>query len=115
MDTNFAVSEDNPLRQVIINTHSPSVVMSVPDSSLLVAESTEFMRDGSKGVSFSPLDDTWRATVGIRTVARGKLLAYLNPRPVAEDWGSAIQDKPVRRVVDREDLQQLLLPLGKPE
>ncbi len=79
VDTDQAVSEDNLLRQVIINTHSPSVVMSVPDSSLLVAESTEFMHDGErlKGVSFSPLDDTWRATAGIRTVARGKLLADL--------------------------------------
>jgi predicted ATPase len=29
-DTSMAVDEDNPLRQVIINTHSPTVVLQVP-------------------------------------------------------------------------------------
>jgi predicted ATPase len=44
-DTSMAVDEDNPLRQVIINTHSPTVVLQVPEDSLLVAESVAGVRD----------------------------------------------------------------------
>lgn len=37
-DTSLAVDEDNPLRQVLINTHSPTVVLQVPEGALLMAE-----------------------------------------------------------------------------
>ncbi len=39
-------AKTNPLRQVIINTHSPSVVMQVPEASLLMAEEIERVQDG---------------------------------------------------------------------
>src|SRR5208283_4538305 len=42
----------NQLRQVIINTHSPSVVMQVPDDSLLMAEPVEIKQNQ---VSFKAL------------------------------------------------------------
>jgi hypothetical protein len=81
VDAEEPVDEDNPLRQVIINTHSPVVVEQVPDSSLLIAELKETVRDGErfKHVSFSWLPDTWRADAEPQThpVARGKVLAYL--------------------------------------
>jgi len=38
VDTDYAVDLDNPLRQVIINTHSPSVVAEVPDDTLMMAK-----------------------------------------------------------------------------
>ena len=38
-DISFKIDNDNPLRQVIINTHSPLVVSEVPESSLLFAKS----------------------------------------------------------------------------
>lgn len=81
-DVNEPISADNPVRQVIINTHSPAVVSQVPDDSLLVAELKETVRDGKrfKRVCFSCLPDTWREKVsGVNIVSRGKLLAYLNP------------------------------------
>jgi predicted ATPase len=104
------VGPDNPLRQVIINTHSPAVVAQVPDDSLLVAEPKEtllkykpFNGERFQGVIFSCLPGTWRAQEeGVHTVSRGKLLAYLNPF-VRETPA----EKP-RRVVDREDIQSLL-------
>ena len=106
---------DNPLRQVIINTHSPAVVAQVPDDSLLVAEWQETVRDGQqfKRVSFRWLPDTWRAAAEplIPPVARGKLLAYLNPvalEPEPRQTGSRAGMKS-RRVIDRRDLQ-LALP-----
>lgn len=40
-DVEEPVDQDNPLRQVIINTHSPAVVQQIPEDSLLVAELKE--------------------------------------------------------------------------
>jgi predicted ATPase len=105
VDVNWPIDSDNPLRQVIINTHSPAVVGQIPDDALLVAEAKETRRDGRRfnRVCFSGLPDTWR-TKGDDAqpgVARGQLMAYLNPiAPV---------DGEKRRVIDRADLQ-LMLP-----
>lgn len=103
-DVQEPIGPDNPLRQVIINTHSPSVVAQVPDESLLVAELKETLRAGQRfsKVAFSPLAKTWRdrSPDGLAAVAKGKLLAYLNP--ISNGEGAS-------RVMDRADLQ-LLLP-----
>lgn len=117
-DPNDPVGPDNPLRQVIVNTHSPAVVGQVPDDSLVVAESKEVVRpDGERfrRVSFGCLPETWRAASGVAVVAKGKLLAYLNPiAPSTPDLapnGDAVEGSKmpkVRRVVDRADLQPFL-------
>ena len=81
-DVSEPIGPDNPLRQVIINTHSPAVVSQIPEDSLLVAELKEIVASGRtfKGISFSGLPDTWRQDNGAENVvSRGKLLAYLNP------------------------------------
>lgn len=104
-DTTMEVGPDNPLRQVIINTHSPAVVGQVRDEDLLVAE----IKAG--GVYFSCLPNTWRdKKCGTPTVSRGILAAYLNPvvavtEPINQTNGN---EKPRRRVIDRDDLQMLL-------
>jgi hypothetical protein len=72
----------NPLRQVIINTHSPSVVMQVPDESLLVAELVDAVQDvrSFRGLQLRCLHGTWREKAKLsEPVSRGQLLAYLNP------------------------------------
>lgn len=116
VDVNEPVTADNPLRQVIINTHSPIVVQYVPDDSLLVAELKEMVGENGRFQStrFSWLPDTWRekAESEIPTVAKGKVIAYLN-QPL--DWFNGAQDsmgsgKKTRRVGERADLQ-LSLPL----
>jgi len=80
-DPHHAVGPDNPLRQVIINTHSPSVVNQVPDDSLLIAELKERVKQGKrfKVAHFSWLPDTWRSDADPQTppVAKGKLLSYM--------------------------------------
>ena len=60
--TDDPIGPDNPLRQVIINTHSPSVVSEVDDDSLLFAQLHESVRDGQRfqSVQFACLTDTWR-------------------------------------------------------
>jgi predicted ATPase len=119
-DVNEPVGPDNPLRQVIINTHSPAVVRQVPEDSLLVAELREQLRGNTrfKGVSFNGLPNSWHE--GSKNVSHpvsmAELLAYLgqltpeNERPT---FGS-VRPAPIfkRRVVDREDIQQLMLPLN---
>jgi len=111
-DVDEPIDDDNPLRQVIINTHSPAVVMQSPDDSLLMAELREQVRDGEhfKALSFASLPGTWRAKLeGTRAVSRGKLLSYLNPGvPESSDAGAPLDRKTQKRVIDRSDLQQYL-------
>jgi predicted ATPase len=105
-DVDYPIDKDNPLRQVIINTHSPAVVMQIPDDSLLVAELKETVSSGKrfKRVSFGCLPDTWRekSPEGVNVFSKGKLLDYLNP--VVMDESEPNQ----HRVVDRPDLQFLI-------
>jgi predicted ATPase len=120
VDADEAVSPDNPLRQVLINTHSPSVVAEVPDDALLMAKLVPGPKDAELAI-LMPLQDTWRATKpdDVRTVAKGDLIAYLNPIGQPEPpplWGNRRPDAshPVRRrVKDRPDLQ-LMLQLDEP-
>ncbi|MBI1882179.1 MAG: AAA family ATPase [Chloroflexi bacterium] len=114
-DVDEPIGPDNPLRQVIINTHSPAVVMQVPDDSLLMAELKDTVRSGQrfKRVCFSGLSNTWRekAPEGVSIVPKGKLLAYLNPivpKEVEQDVNGH-KNSQTLRVADRPDLQ-LLLP-----
>lgn len=117
-DVNEALGPDNPLRQVIVNTHSPAVVSQIDDGSLLVAELKESVRSGRrfKRVCFSCLSDTWRAKDAEHTsiVSKGKLLSYLNPvapeQEADRDEQSGTKPSPprIRRVVDRPDLQPFL-------
>ena len=121
-DTDEPVGPDNPLRQVIINTHSPAVVQQVPDDSLLIAEQKEIVQGKNRfmGVQFSSLPDTWRlkktsASETGRVCSKGKLLAYLNPvLPEAESAEindtTTVRNK--KRVIDRQDIKQLKMPWG---
>ena len=115
-DVQEPISPDNPLRQVIINTHSPAVVSQVPDNSLLLAELKETVDEGRifKRVCFSCLSDTWREQAPEKPaiVSKGKLLSYLNPvaidiQPEDDSQWQPPQAKK-RRVIDRDDLSQCL-------
>lgn len=117
-DPESPVGPDNPLRQVIVNTHSPAVVSQVDDDSLLVAELKEIVQNGRrfKRVCFNWLSDTWRqeAAPNEHPVARGKLLAYLNPVMPDNEHSTDSKLKKNRRVIDRHDLLQLsLFPNGE--
>ncbi len=116
-DPNEPVGPDNPLRQIIVNTHSPAVVQQVPENSLMVADLREMMRDGQrfKSVKFGCLPGTWRhRREDVYVVPKGKLLAYLNPVPIqkmevqGDGHGQVRDDANHRRVIDRPDVQQLL-------
>lgn len=81
-DTEFEVDEDNPLRQVIINSHSPIVVRSVSDESLYLATEREVFSEKFqrkvKFTGFSALKDTWKTEKKlIETTSLGEITAYL--------------------------------------
>ena len=113
VDPTLAVAaDDNPLRQVIINTHSPSVVSHVPDDALLVARLVPDTKR-SEVARLLPLSNTWRSDLPgtAETVSKGELLAYLDPiGPRREEEPPRAEGLPrtVRRVKDRPDLQPLL-------
>ncbi len=114
VDSEIPTNIDNPLRQVIINTHSPSVVKQVPDESLLISELKELIQGSRrfKSARFSWLPDTWRqhAHPDIPTLARGRLLAYLNPADNPDYHSTPDEQDRRRRVIDRPDILQLILP-----
>jgi predicted ATPase len=105
MDPAEESGDDNPLRQIIINTHSPLVVAGVPDDSLIVVVDRTLQSEERllQVPTFLSLPDTWRSKVDGLSLSRGLLLPYLNPihRHTPRDEGK-------RRVADREDLQALL-------
>lgn len=106
-------SEDNPLRQVIINTHSPKVVREIPEQSLVYIELKEFIKDNNtrfKGAVLSALPDTWRILKGnLKSTSKGKLLSYLNPNDTNIAWveWAVGQKEGSKKVKEREDLQEL--------
>lgn len=119
-DVDEPVGSDNPLRQVIINTHSPSVVAAVPEDSLLLARSVETVVDKRRfnKVVFSAVSGTWRTQIASASqsiVRKADILTYLNPlalirassAPVSTPVDSLLP-RPRRRVIDNPDFQALM-------
>lgn len=112
VDLDSASGPDNPLRQVIFNTHSPAVVQQLPPDCILVAESAPFLCEEKQltSVRFASLPETWRANLSEspQVTSIGKLLAYLRPAPAARNGSD--RNKP--RLIDSKEARQLLLKLA---
>ena len=115
-DPEHSLDSDNPLRQVIVNTHSPLVVGECPDDSLVLAKSVEDKIDGRVfgKVVFRGVAGTWRtkgAGVGDR-LAKGDLVAYLSPASLRQSAEvlHPIEKEPRRRIRERTDLHTGWLP-----
>lgn len=124
VDPKHEVSGENPLRQVVVNTHSPAVVAQVLADDLLVAVPEWVPVDSTSGMrpTFRWLKDTWRAKSWPEALALppGVVVSYLNPlqpRPGAEEPSGAGSASPgeALRVVDRPDIQMWLpgVPPGR--
>ncbi|MFZ1811778.1 MAG: AAA family ATPase [Candidatus Nitrotoga sp.] len=76
----------NPLRQVIINTHSPSVVSSLARDTLIITRSVR--ERGSTVAEFCCLEETWRAkreeslVKSMRVISKSDLINYLTDEPI---------------------------------
>ena len=74
--------DGRPLRQIIINTHSPGVVSEVQDQALIYVQTVNLVkhRKGMKVATVQALNDTWRTTKGeLKSISKGKLISYLSP------------------------------------
>jgi predicted ATPase len=118
VDVGFRVGAGNPLRQVIVNTHSPLVVGEVRSGSLLGAVEELYPLDGRpvRRVDFRPLPNTWRVKAELadrkskpRSLPMGELRAYLDPvgRPTAKGANSSSRQlNGDGRVRERADVQR---------
>jgi len=59
----YAVGEDNPLRQIIINTHSPLVIQKLQTQDIVLSQA--YKRDGASLSLYSPVLGTWRTKSGL--------------------------------------------------
>lgn len=115
-DVTIPVGLDNPLCQVIVNTHSASVIQEVFDDTLLIAELEEDIPDSqdSNGVRFSWLSETWRAAAlpEVVPVSKDQLLAYLGPTMPRTPLPKSILRRN-QRIIDRSDIQPLLFDFSE--
>lgn len=98
----------NPVRQVIINTHSPAVFQEVPDDSVVFVKTVEAVGACERlfrKPHFHCLSDTWTARNSghVDIATRRELLPYLSPDLRNEPRVTTHRQ---RRVIDREDLPQ---------
>jgi predicted ATPase len=116
VDVSQPIGPENPLRQVIINTHSPAVVAQIPEDSLLIADirrATSPQKSEYGKVFFSSPEGSWRATAGSPVFPKGKLLPYLAPVPLDvepswEERGDTVSEDFSRRVIDNPAYQLML-------
>jgi predicted ATPase len=115
VDTDEAVGPDNPLRQVIVNTHSPAVVSQVRENSLVLVKPEPRRRNGGDRITvatFRWFGGTWRdELIPGHALPNGDLLVYLNPASLSLVESAALRSraKPPERVIDRPEIRQLAL------
>lgn len=85
VDPRLPPGSDNPLRQVIVNTHSPAVVQLVGEDDLLVASERQVTVGGRtmKALQIRGMHGTWRAEPG-SGATRADILPYLTGPPGAQ-------------------------------
>jgi predicted ATPase len=79
VDTEMATGQDNPLRQVIISTHSPLVAAKTRPADLVFVRARRHRLDGHlvKGLEASAIADYWRQRAGSSAIPKGALIRYL--------------------------------------
>ena len=92
VDAGDAVGVDNPLRQVILNSHSPEVARQFSCDDLLFVERALTSGDGPISV-FRPIAGTWRAAKsngresGALPADRQAVADFIGGSPVSPEFG----------------------------
>ena len=90
VDVNDPVAADNPLRQVVLNTHSPEVARQFSCDDLLFVERAVTSGGGPISV-FRPISNTWRATLsngmesGAQPIDRQAVADFIGGSPVSSE------------------------------
>ncbi len=94
VDPELPMGGDNPLRQVVINTHAPVVVETIAPDELVYIESVDIVRNGSSGrvAHLRVPEGSWRAS----TVRHQEVLPHGLLQPYLRHLGA--EDKPFRPV-----------------
>ena len=110
-DTDNLIGKDNPLRQVIISTHSPGVVkyLDRDDVIFAVSESLQVGNRRLRSVSFLGLPGTWRWKLSGKSISDGQAISYLKGLP---ETGGALAPE---RSVAAKYAAQLNLPFTEVE
>jgi len=107
VDPTEPADPSNPLRQVIINTHSPSVVASVPIESVLLASTVRDRRDNQEfdRIVFSCLPENWRtkAPEPQALISPGQMMPYLSPLSLMPN--NSHRPRGSKRVVDHPEFR----------
>ena len=80
VDTQLSPGEDNPLRQVIVATHSPAFVQLQKEDDIVFALEATVRGDDNLPIQVlrcRPLDKTWRSRLTKQSVGRATIMAYL--------------------------------------
>jgi hypothetical protein len=81
-NTSQPAGPDNPLRQVILNTHAPAVIAQITADDLMIAENRPVDEKDStaRQITFGCIHETWRqkAQETVSTIPRNHLLDTLN-------------------------------------
>jgi predicted ATPase len=88
LDPAEAPGDDNPVRQVIVNTHSPTVVQLVGPDDLLFADLHTVSPGAATGrhgaLRLRPMRGSWRDPDGQTGVGKADLITYLSQPPGAQ-------------------------------
>lgn len=87
VDPHAAPSADNPMRQLLVNTHSPHFVQLQNESDLLFASVVTVQSPRGRPVRtlrLRPIDGAWRCRQGARGVSAAEILDYLTAPPGAQ-------------------------------
>jgi len=89
VDPTEAVGKDNPLRQVIVSTHSPVVAARVGEEDLVFAarrDAPSASPGALRSLVLRPIAQTWRAKLDVGAVPQGQVIHYLSAvRPDPEE------------------------------
>ncbi len=91
VDVHHAVGADNPLRQVVLNSHSPEVARQFSCDDLIFVERALTSTDGPISV-FRPIADTWRTTLangaesGVLPADRQAVADFIGGSPVSSEF-----------------------------
>lgn len=86
VDPRYEPGRDNPMRQVIVNTHSPAFVQLQSPGDLLYATvaTARTELDIVETLRLLPLKDSWRARPSDPVISRADIVAYLAAPPDAQ-------------------------------